>query len=247
MDSLEEVTVKSDSFMKHVFNFDDNTKGELINIAQYSLLAIIPIIILNKTLQKVIPDIDEDKSSLEILAEVVSQVLIIFFGIYFIHRLVTFLPPYGGKPYGQLNMFNFMLGFLVIVMSLQTKLGEKVNILFERVMELWFGPQGTEQQQQPEQQKKNIVRVSQPISNQGSHQMASSRQLNQVDQVANYNTMMTQQQPEMPMQPSGVSQGSYEQSLGQRGGNVQQSPNFDGMFQEPMAANEAFLGYGSFY
>ncbi len=241
MDSFEEVAVKSDSFMTHVFNFDDNTKGELINIAQYSLLAIIPIIILNKTLQKVIPDIDEDKSSLEILAEVVSQVLIIFFGIYFIHRLVTFLPPYGGKPYGQLNMFNFMLGFLVIVMSLQTKLGEKVNILFERVMELWFGPQDS---QQPEQ-KKNIVRVSQPISNQGNQQIASSRQLNQVDQVANYNTMMTQQQ-QQSIQPSGVPQDSYEQSLGQRGGNIQQSPNFDGMFQEPMAANEAFSGYGGY-
>lgn len=257
MDNLEEIAVKSDSFVKHVFNFDDNTKSDLIGIAQYSLLAIIPIILLNKSMQRFIPEVDEEKGSLEILMEVTVQLLIIFFGMYYIHRVITYLPSYGGKQYGQLNMFNFILAFLVIVMSLQTKLGEKVNILFERGLELWFGPQ----QISEEPQKKNIVRVSQPISGSGGgggqqqQQMGStSSQLHQADQVANYNTMMAQQQ-QQPQQPSiqqrDTIQPSYEQTIGQRGGGgasggMTNTPNFDSMYQEPMAANEAFGGMGAY-
>jgi hypothetical protein len=37
------------SFLKHVFNFDDDSKSELLNIIQYAILAIIPVIVLNKT------------------------------------------------------------------------------------------------------------------------------------------------------------------------------------------------------
>ena len=46
MDSSDE----SKSFLKHVFNFDDDSKSEILNILQYSLIAIIPIVILNKIL-----------------------------------------------------------------------------------------------------------------------------------------------------------------------------------------------------
>ena len=36
------------NFVKYVFNFNDTTKAELLNIMQYSILAIIPIVVLNK-------------------------------------------------------------------------------------------------------------------------------------------------------------------------------------------------------
>lgn len=270
MDSFEDVSVKSTGFIKHVFQFDDMTKSELLNVAQYAILAIVPIVILNKSIQNFIPEVDEDKGSVEILAEIVLQVFILFFGMFFIHRVLTYIPTYSGVPVGQLNMFQFILAFLVIVLSLQTKLGEKVSVLYERVMENWFGyyvgSTGLGKEEQP-QRERNIVRVSQPIrgmsqsqsqsqtqpqsqlqqqSQQPSqiHNMQPDKQLHQVDQVANYNTMMTQQtqQPNM-----------YEQSLGQRGGGggsgnrePQQSVNFDAMYQEPIAANDALGGYGSF-
>ena len=60
----------SKSFFKHVFNFDDDSKAEILNILQYSVIAIIPVIILNKTMQKYVPDPDDKKSSLEISAEI---------------------------------------------------------------------------------------------------------------------------------------------------------------------------------
>ena len=46
MDSMDD----SKSFFKHVFNFDDDSKSEILNIIQYSIIALIPIIILNKSM-----------------------------------------------------------------------------------------------------------------------------------------------------------------------------------------------------
>ena len=48
------------SLIKHVFNFDDDSKNEMMNIIQYSLLAVIPIVFLNKSIQKFVPDVDEE-------------------------------------------------------------------------------------------------------------------------------------------------------------------------------------------
>ena len=55
MESLEETSKNISSrmgFFKHVFNFDDDSKGELLNLVQYSTIALIPVVILNKVMQK---------------------------------------------------------------------------------------------------------------------------------------------------------------------------------------------------
>ena len=67
----------SKNFFKHVFNFNDDSKSDILNIIQYALIAILPIIILNKSISKYIPEVDEKKASLEISVEVILQILII--------------------------------------------------------------------------------------------------------------------------------------------------------------------------
>ena len=61
-------------------------------------------------------------------------------GIVFIHRMITYIPSYSGFKYEMLNVTNVILAFLIIVLSLQTKIGLKMNILLDRVMELYNGP-----------------------------------------------------------------------------------------------------------
>ena len=154
----------SKSFFKHVFNFDDDSKSEILNILQYSLIAIIPIVILNKTMQKYVPESDDKKSSLEISAEVIIQIIVMFIGLLLIHRIITYIPTYSGANYPDFHIIYIILAILMITMSLQTKLGEKVSILVDRVSELWNGKQ--------DNKKKNgkngngSVKVSQPISGQ---------------------------------------------------------------------------------
>jgi hypothetical protein len=156
-------TDDSKSFFKHVFNFDDESKSEILNIFQYSLIAIIPIVILNKTIQKYVPEADDNKSSLEISAEVIIQIVIMFMGLLIIHRIITYIPTYSGAKYPEFHIVFIVLAMLMITLSLKTKLGEKVSILVDRINELWNGKQETK--------KKNgkgngNVKVSQPISGQ---------------------------------------------------------------------------------
>lgn len=78
------------NFIKHVFNFEDDLKSEILNILQYALIAIIPVVLLNKTISKYVPEVDENKGSLEVFAEVILQVSIMFIGLLLIHRMITF-------------------------------------------------------------------------------------------------------------------------------------------------------------
>jgi hypothetical protein len=128
------------SFISHVFSTTEEGKAEIMNAAQYGLMGIIPVVLLNKLVQKFIPDADPDKNSLEIIVEVLIQTIIMLSGIVFIHRMITYIPSYSGFKYEMLNITNVILAFLIIVLSLQTKIGLKMNILLDRVMEMYNGP-----------------------------------------------------------------------------------------------------------
>jgi hypothetical protein len=170
MDSLEELTKNNGKvgFFKHVFNFDDESKVDILNIMQYAVLAIIPLVIFNKTLQKMIPEADDEKHSIELSMEVVAQVIIVFLGILLIHRIITFIPTYSGSKYEDFNVTHIILSVLLILLSLQTKLGEKISILADRVADFWAGKQNnkknkkksTQQQQQQQMNDQETTQIS---------------------------------------------------------------------------------------
>ena len=193
---------ESMSFFKHVFNFDDDSKSELLNILQYSLIAIIPVVILNKSMYTYVPEADNNKSSLEITSEVVIQIIVMFVGLLLIHRIITYIPTYSSTKYPDFHIIYIILASLMITMSLQTKLGDKVSILVDRVYELWNG------KKENKNGKKGNVKVSQPIS--GQQQMSQpmvdgtaisslptynttcSASLAQTQQLPNYDSMHRQ-------------------------------------------------------
>jgi hypothetical protein len=140
MDILQETkdTYKK-TFFNHVFSTTEEGKAELLNVIQYSLLGIIPIVILNKLISRFIPEADPDNSSLELLAEIFIQIVIMFCGIIIVHRMITYIPTYSGFKYENLILTNVILAFLILVLSIQTKLGIKVNIIVDRIYDLWEG------------------------------------------------------------------------------------------------------------
>ena len=127
----------------------------------------------------------------------------------------------------------------MITMSLQTKLGEKVSVIVDRISELWNGKTDTKK-------KNGTVKVSQPISGQ---QMITSQPMGGYTDGTAISSLPTYD----------VTQGSQNTS------QSQQLPNYDAMyrqdntplvgaatpgatsegFSEPMAAN-AVLGGGAF-
>jgi hypothetical protein len=229
MESLDETTKKISTkigFFKHVFNFEEDSKSEMINIIQYSLLSIIPVVILNKLSQKYVPEADEEKGSFEILAEIIIQVLVIFLGILLIHRIITYIPTYSGIKYPDFSVITIVLAVLLITLSLQTKLGEKVSILSDRIGELWNGTSSSDDKDKKKKQSSGgggQVRISQPISGQQQQQ---------------------QQMPTLMTPNAAISQSLYTDSTPINQLPVQQQSNnnesFVGGMQEsfePMAAN----------
>ena len=80
-----------------------------------------------------------NKSSLELVIEILAQLITLFFGLFFIHRIITFVPTYSGESYPKVDIVYIVLSVMVTTMSLQTKSGEKMNVLSKRVIELWSG------------------------------------------------------------------------------------------------------------
>ena len=150
--------VSKPTFLNHVFSGSEESIAEMTNVLQYTIMGVVPIVLLNKTIHHFIPEADSQKSSFELLAEVLIQLSLLFLGIILIHRVITYFPTYSGFKYENLTLTNVVLAFLMIVLSIQTKLGIKVNILAERVMELINGP--SEEQEEMQQQKNNKSRHS---------------------------------------------------------------------------------------
>jgi hypothetical protein len=232
MDNSDE----SISFFKHVFNFDDDSKSEILNILQYSLIAIIPIVILNKSMQTYVPEGDDKKSSLEITAEVLIQIIVMFIGLLIIHRIITYIPTYSSTKYPDFHVVYIILAILMITMSLQTKLGEKVSILVDRVYELWNG------KKENKNVKKGVVKVSQPISGQQMVQPMSQPMVDgtAISLLPTYDTTSSSQAQQLPNYDS-----MYKQDTTPLiGASTPSMP--EGMTQfEPMAANSV-LGGGGF-
>ena len=154
MDALQEIGGAESgrkTFFTHVFDMSQEANGEIMNVTQYAVLGIIPVLVLNKLIQRFAPEADPDSSSVELLVEVLLQVVVMFVGVIMIHRIITYLPTYSGFRYEHLTLTNVVLAFLIIVLSLQTKLGIKVNILYDRLLDLWNGSS-------PSDEKKSNVR-----------------------------------------------------------------------------------------
>lgn len=209
-------------FFKHVFNFDEESKCEILNIIQYAVLSLVPIIILNKIMQKYVPEADDEKKSIEILAEVLAQVIFMFLGIFFIHRILTYIPTYSREKYPTWNIIGPIIPMLVIITSLQTKLGEKISILVDRLVELWEGPKDTKKGKNGN--GNGNVKVSQPIS---QNQLTMNQSLNSMGSTS-INSLPPPQMQQMP---------SYDQPTQ---GSAQVMESF-----EPEAANGGFGAFGS--
>jgi hypothetical protein len=226
MDILQETKdIHKKSFFNHVFSTTEEGKAEILNVVQYACLGVIPIVILNKTIQRFIPEADTENSSVELLAEILIQLVIMFCGIVLIHRMITYLPTYSGFKYEDLTLTNVILAFLVIVLSIQTKIGIKVNILVDRALELWNGPSDNKPNV-----KKN-VRFSQPVVQHST---------SQADYLDN-SQVQTGIFPPAPV--ATTRQNSLMEGMHMQGGN--QMPDYATMMG-PMAANSVLGGsFGS--
>tara|TARA_Y100000361_G_scaffold154321_1_gene179629 strand:+ start:203 stop:859 length:657 start_codon:yes stop_codon:yes gene_type:complete len=164
MEILNESTDSKKTFLSHVFSTTDEGVAELTNVIQYTTMGLVPIVVLNKIVNRFIPEADPEATTLELLAEIFIQIVIMLCGIIVIHRAITYFPTYSGFKYEGLILTNVTLVFLMIVLSIQSKIGLKANILYDRALELWNGPS-----EENKQNVKKNVRVSQHVPSQADN------------------------------------------------------------------------------
>ena len=224
-------------FFNYVFNFDSDNKAILLNMFQYIIIALIPVIVLLKVIKEYIPEDDDKKDSIELLIEIVIQLGVLFIAMYLIDKIIRYFPTYSKVPYTKFNEISFIIPTLVLIMTMQTKLGAKINILYDRTLELWNGKTQTRGGN-----NQGNIRVSQPIVMPGSHQVSRADTLD--------NTIMAPRANQLPAQNniSLIDSLPNMMNSGGNGNNFQnqamQNAFMDSM--EPMAANGALGGaFGS--
>jgi len=206
MDSATEVSNNATEmgFIKYVFNTDEDSKCEMMNMIQYVLLAIIPAILILKAVKIVVPEEDDSKGSIEIVAECIGQIAFIILAIYFSDKAIRYVPTYSKCDYVRGNLLSFLLPFVILMFTMQTKLGAKINILLERVMELWHG-----KSDDAVNVKSGNVKSTQPLAGQHQPSQADTRP---------DNMQLLPSAPGMTGLPTGVIP-------------QQQSPDFNQMYQ----------------
>ena len=221
-------------FFKHVFNFDTDSKGEMLNLLQYTFLALIPVIVLNKLMQRFVPEADEEKGNVEILGEIVIQIIVMFLGLLLIHRIVSYVPTYSGIKQHEFHVLYVVLPILMITLSLQTKLGEKVNILLERLQNLWEGDKKDEKKGQGQ------VKVKQPIS----QPQVSTQNQSAFNQSIFTDGTSIHQLPSQPVQNVGTQQQPNYNNMYKNDSTplVNAASPMENVYNEPMAANMALGG-----
>lgn len=238
-ESLEGGTTKlsPSGFFNYVFNFDSDNKAILLNMFQYIIIALIPVIVLLKLIKEYIPEDDDKKESIELILEIIIQLGVLFIAMYMIDKIIRYFPTYSKVPYTKFNEISFIIPTLVLIMTMQTKLGAKINILYDRTLELWNGKPQTRGGN-----NQGNIRVSQPIVMPGSHQVSRADTLD--------NTIMAPRANQLPAQNniSLIDSLPNMMNSGGNGNNFQnqamQNAFMDSM--EPMAANGALGGaFGS--
>ena len=232
-DVTKDLTSTGNSFTQHMFKFDNDTKVELMNVGQYALVSVVPLALLVHFVESVMPELDDTKTHMQLLAEVILHIVLLLVGVYFINRLVTFMPTFSKKAY---NEVSFMTLALVLILT-TTKVKNKLTELTKRLEEMWAGKI---EPMEEEGKKKNVVKVSQPIT--GMKQPAPTHQASRADYLNQHGQMTATQNRNNMVQENGAGNNMYN-NHGSGGLVGAQTPTMESF--EPMAAN-AFGGFSSF-
>jgi len=241
-DHISPSSISDNGFIKHVTRFDTETKSELSNLLQYLIIIIIPIYILNRTINGVIPTFNENKGNIELLGEVIMQVISLLLGIYIIHRIVLYIPTFSGNNLGDVNFMNVVL--IIVFSGLNSENGKKVNHVYNRLLAVWNGEK-KEEKKQPNDN--SVVKVSQPIAGNPMQAPQPTHQASRADYTNTHEQMSSGAISQVVQQiQTGGQQAQNACGTGGQQGSPDQGMPGGGLLAEPMAANSGFGAFSSF-
>ena len=145
---MENAVEKPTNFFSYVFNTDLESRALLMNTAQYSLMALVLMVVSSHMLQHYVPPFDEEKSTLSVSLEVILQVVLTFVGIILIHRIIVFIPSISGTSYQELNILAVIFPVMYLLVMCPTPLHEKIYGILNRMIGAQAPKKPKEQRQQ---------------------------------------------------------------------------------------------------
>lgn len=207
------------SFVSYMFSMTDGEKVELINMFQYIILAIIPIILIVRLMKNYIPPVSNTKGTVEIAVELVVQLVVLVSFFFLIHKLILFVPTYTKQNYPSIQFFPILLPLLFILFTLDKNVGEKAQLLLQRGLVLLGINKENFEGADLEEEEQKQGQVSQNVAGQVCGQQMMPPQMSNPVMMEPPVRKSDKQQPQQ-----------YQQQYG---------------IQEPAAAND-FGGYSMF-
>ena len=134
-DSIKPIT--NQGFFAYVFKLSKFKQQDLLNILQYSAISVIPIMLFIYFTKKYFPTVSHDDSTLYIFIVTFIEIMFMIMGIFFIDRIINYIPTYSGKYYETINLTTVIIVFVIFIMFIQAGFRERASILLHR-FDNWF-------------------------------------------------------------------------------------------------------------
>ena len=135
-DSIKPIT--NQGFFTYVFRLSKFKQEDLMNIVQYTLLSIVPVVLFIYFTKKYFPSLQDDDSSLYIFAVTVIELIFMIIGIFFIDRIINYIPTFSGKYYETINLTTIVVIFVLFMLITETGFKKRTVIMLERFDKFFF-------------------------------------------------------------------------------------------------------------
>ncbi len=135
-DSIKPIT--NQGFFTYVFKLSKFKQEDLMNIVQYTLLSIVPVVLFIYFTKKYFPSLEESDSSLYIFTVTVIELIFMIIGIFFIDRIINYIPTYSGKYYETINLTTIVVIFVLFMLITETGFKKRTLVMLERFDKFFF-------------------------------------------------------------------------------------------------------------
>jgi hypothetical protein len=134
-DNIKPIT--NQGFFTYVFKLSKFKQEDLLNIIQYTVLSIVPVMLFIYFTKKYFPLVNEDDSSIYILTVTIIELIFMMVGIFFIDRIINYIPTYSGKYYETINLTTIILIFILFMLLTHGGFRLRTALLLQRFDD-WF-------------------------------------------------------------------------------------------------------------
>lgn len=134
-DSIKPIT--NQGFFSYVFKLSKFKQEDLLNIIQYSSLSVFPIMLFIYFTKKYSPTATHEDSSVYMFIITFIELMFMIIGIFFIDRIINYIPTFSGKYYETINLTTVIIVFVTLMLLSHAGFRERTAILLYR-FDKWF-------------------------------------------------------------------------------------------------------------